>query len=97
MVTPVSSKVMGTHNSPSAAQDADLVRLFENLLEDEETEEVFREFTVPERRRQTRFPWFLPSRSTLDYPNLFLPQFALPAPPPMPANNVASGSEPILA
>jgi hypothetical protein len=67
MVTPVSGKVMGTHDSPGAAQDADLVRSFENLLEDEEMEEVFREFIVPDRRRRTRFPWFLPSRSTLDY------------------------------
>jgi hypothetical protein len=88
MVTPISSKMMATHDSPSAAQDADVVRLFENLLQDEEAEEVFREFIVPDRRHQTRLSWFLPSRSTLHYPALFLPQYALAAPPPVPANSV---------
>jgi hypothetical protein len=48
---------------PSASQEADVVRLFQKLLEDKETEEVSREFIVPERR-QKRLRWLLPSRST---------------------------------
>jgi hypothetical protein len=72
MVTPASSKMLSQHGSPSAAQDAHVVRLFQKLLEDEGAEEVFREFIVPAQPRQTGLPWFLPSRSTLRYPALFL-------------------------
>jgi hypothetical protein len=72
MDTPISSKMVAIHGSPSAAEDADVVRLFQKLLEDEEAEEVFREFVIPAHRRQTRFPWFLPSRLTLHYPRLLL-------------------------
>ena len=46
---------------PSASQKADVVRLFQKLLEDKETEEVLREFIVPERRQKR---WLLPSRLT---------------------------------
>jgi hypothetical protein len=73
MVTLISSKMMAKHGSPSASQDADVVGLFRELLEDEEAEEVFREFIVPAQRRQTRLPWFLPPRSTLQYPVILLP------------------------
>jgi hypothetical protein len=63
MATPIISNTMAKHGSPSASQDADVVRLFQNLLE--EAEEVFREFKVPAQWPQTRLPWYLPSRSTL--------------------------------
>jgi hypothetical protein len=82
MVTPISSK-MAQHGSPSAAQDPDVVQLFQKLLEGEEAEEVFREFSVPALWRQARLPWLLPSRSTRQYPVLLLPQYALAAPPPV--------------
>jgi hypothetical protein len=49
---------------PSASQEADVIRFFQKLLEDQEAEEVFREFIVPAQRRQTRLPWLLPSKST---------------------------------
>ncbi len=60
--------MIAKQGSPSAAHDADVLRLFQKLLEDEEAEEVFREFIVPAQRREMRLPWFLPSRSTLHYP-----------------------------
>jgi hypothetical protein len=58
MVTAVGSKMMSQHGSPSAAQDAHVVRSFQKLLEDEEAEEVFREFILPAQPRQTRLPQF---------------------------------------
>ena len=72
MDTPASSKMMAKHASPGASQDADVVRVFQKLLEDEEAEEVFHEFIIPAHRRQTRLPWFLPSRLTLHYARLLL-------------------------
>ena len=60
MDTPTNSKVIG---SSSASRDEGVLGLFQKLLEHEETEEVFREFIVPERR-QKRLRWLLPSRST---------------------------------
>lgn len=65
MGTSTNSRMRAKHGPPSASQDADVVRLFQKLLEDEEAEGVFREFIVPADRRQTRVPWFLPSRPKL--------------------------------
>ena len=64
MVTQISGKMMAKHGSSSPSQDADVVRMFQKILEDEEAEGVFREFIVSAQRRQTRVPWLLPSRST---------------------------------
>jgi hypothetical protein len=57
MVTPASSKIVTEHGLPLPAQGVDVVRLFQQLLEDEESGEAFREFIVLAERWQTRLPW----------------------------------------